>query len=90
MLTTAPSAALNQLLSSDLRPFHLRAFFRPAESVVLAPPYPRNTCPDAVAHAMTPVDEIEMARAKGGDRDTVSFESGGAMGGAVHRTDFER
>lgn len=36
--TTAPSAALNKMLSSDLRPFHLRAFFGFFELVVLAPP----------------------------------------------------
>ena len=77
------------MLSSDLRPFHLRAFFRLAESVVLAPPYPKNTYPGAVAHAMTPVDEIEMARAKQGERDVVSFESGGGMGGAVHHVEVE-
>jgi hypothetical protein len=41
-------------------------------------------CPDAVEHAMTPVDEIEMARAKGGERDRVSFESGDGIGGAVY------
>ena len=39
---------------------------------------------------MTPVEEIEMARAKGGERDVVSFNSGGGMGGAVHIDEFDR
>jgi len=84
-LTTAPSVALNQIPASDLKPSHLRDFFRFVESVVFAPPYPKNMCPDAVAQAMTPVDEIETARAKGGERDMVSFESEGGMGGCRSR-----
>jgi len=39
---------------------------------------------------MTPVDEIEIARAKGGERDVVSSQSGGGVGGAVYDAEFER
>jgi hypothetical protein len=39
---------------------------------------------------MTPVEEIEIASAKGGERDVVSFRSGRGMGGAAHSDEVER
>ena len=39
---------------------------------------------------MTPVEEIEMASANGGERDVVAFKSGAGTGGAVHIYEVER
>jgi hypothetical protein len=65
-------------------PFHFRLFRFPwADEAFLDPPYPIQTCPVAIPHAIMSSELIAMPSAKGGDSEIPAVSSSCADEGAV-------